>query len=191
VDPPDAGTAIGRARGDNPITGFAAPRSGSGRDYVSFPFYGPWGQWYPWYAPGFGWYAGYIGYNPWGYAATCWSWGIYGPWYDPYNYCWGAYYWPTPMYYGVEIHGAGGSSKPRQTTGEIRLLATPKEAKVYIDGALVGTVDEFNGLNSHLEIDGGRHMLRLQAEGFETYSAEIFVETGRTQTVRITMKKAK
>ena len=191
-----------RVRGDNPVMGLAAARQpgsgwggggGGGADYVSFPFYGPWGQWYPWYSSGFGWYAGYMGYNPWYYGATCWSWGIYGPWYDPYSYCWGSSYWPTSAYYGVEIGSGGGgggaASKPRKTTGEVRVLATPKTAKVYIDGALVGTVDEFDGLNTHLEVEGGRRVLGLRADGYQPYTQEIVVETGRTQTVRATMKK--
>ena len=137
------------------MTGVATPRQpgqfGGGGDFVSFPFYGPWGNWYPWYSPGFGWYAGYVGYNPWNYGATCWNWGIYGPWYDPYGYCWGAY--SAPFYVGVSIGGEGGGGEAKashKTTGDVRILATPKTAKVYIDNALVGTVDEFDGLNDHL-----------------------------------------
>lgn len=161
-----------------------------GGDYVSFPFYGPWGGYYPWYTPGFGWYVGYMGYNPWYYGATCWGWGIYGPWYDPYSYCWSSYYWPSSAYIGVDIGGGGGSSsKPQKASGDLRVIASPKTAKVYIDGALVGTVDEFDGLNSHLEVDSGRHVLGLKADGYESYTGDIVVEGGRTQTVRITMKK--
>ena len=52
----------------------------------------------------------------------------------------------------------------------IRLKANVKEAKVYVDGALYGTVDEFDGLGDHLELDGGRHTLELRADGYETYS---------------------
>jgi hypothetical protein len=184
-----------RSRGDNPITGFAAVRQPTlgpiwgGGDYVSFPFYGPWGGWYPWYTPGFGWYAGYIGYNPWNYAATCWSWGLWGPWYNPYSYCWGSYYFP-PGYYGIDI-GGGGAAKAEKTTGDLRVLASPKTAKVYIDGALVGTVDEFNGLNRHLEVETGHHVLSLKAEGYQSSVQDVVVEGGRTQTVRISLKKLK
>jgi PEGA domain len=190
--------ANARPRGDRPATGVATARQpfgggGGGDDFVSFPFYGPWGNWYPWYTPGFGWYAGYMGYNPWYYGATCWSWGIYGPWYNPYSYCWGSYYWPpASSYYGVEIGGGGGGApRPQKTTGEVRVLASPKDAKVYIDNALVGEVDEFDGLNSHLEIEGGRRTLTLKADGYVTYTKEILVELGRTVTVRVTMKKSK
>ncbi len=161
---------------------------GGGGDYVSFPFYGPWGGYYPWYSSGFGWYAGYMGYNPWYYGATCWNWGIYGPWYDPYGYCWGAY--SAPAYFGVDIGGGGGGeAKARKTTGDVRILTTPKTAKVYIDNALVGTVDEFDGLNDHLEIDSGRHVLGIKADGYQNYTQEIVVASGKTQTVRITLKK--
>jgi hypothetical protein len=179
------------------VTGIASPRpirggggGGGIDDNVSFPFYGPWGNWYPWYYGGFGWGAGYYGYSPWYYGATCWSWGRYGPWYDPYSYCWDPL-WAVGAYgYG---YSAGSSSekapKPANTMGSIRLKASPETAKVYIDGALAGTVDEFNGLNSHLDVEGGRRSLRLVAEGYQDYVTEIVVKVGTTQTVRASMKK--
>jgi hypothetical protein len=197
ADPFSSSSVAGRPRGNNPITGVATARQytgnggwGGGGDYVSFPFYGPWGDYYPWYTPGFGWYVGYMGYNPWSYGATCWGWGIYGPWYNPYDYCWGSYYWPSTGYIGVDV-GGGESPKSAKAPGDLRVLASPKTAKVYVDGALVGTVDEFDGLNSHLEIDSGHHVLGLKADGYEPYTQEVVVEGGRTQTIRIAMKKLK
>ena len=188
-------TSLNRPRGDNPVTGFAAPRqynlggggSGDG-DFVSFPFWGPWGSWYPWYSGGFGWGFGYYGYNPWYYGATCWGWGRWGAWYDPFGYCWNPY-WGAPTTY-VEI--AGGGHKPAApSTGKIRILTSPKTANVYIDDALVGTVDEFDGLGDHLELDKGRHVVSIKADGYETAVKEVVVEGGKTQTVRLSMKKIK
>ena len=57
-----------------------------GGDFVSFPFYGPWGGWYPWCYSGFGWGLGFVYYDPWFYGPTSWYWGRYGMWYDPYAY---------------------------------------------------------------------------------------------------------
>ena len=71
------------------------------------------------------------------------------------------------------------------------MKASPATAKIYIDGGLVGTVDEFDGLNDHLELDGGRHAIELRAEGYETYKGEISVAIGKTQTVRLSLKKSK
>lgn len=187
---------VNRIRGDNPIAGFATPRQplvlgGGGGDFVSNPFWGPWGSWYPWYSS---WGFGYYGYNPWYYGATCWSWGRWGAWYDPYGYCWNSwnsYYWGAPTTY-VEIAGTHhNTAKLEPKTGEIRILASPKTAKVYIDDALVGTVDEFDGLNDHLEIATGPHVIGLRADGYEQITKDIVVEGGKTHTVRLTMKKIK
>ena len=183
-----------RLRGDNPVTGFATPRQpftggGGGGDLVGFPFWGPWGQWYPWYTPGWG--IGFYGYSPWYYGATCWNWGRWGAWYDPFGYCWGSPYWGAPTTY-VEVAGTHHNySKVVPATGELRIVASPKNASVYIDNALAGTVDEFDGLNDHLEIDTGRHTLTLKADGYQPAVQEIVIEGGHTQTVRITMKKIK
>ena len=177
-----------RTRGGRPVTGEAKPRPAVGDgDQIGFPFWGPWGDWYPWYSGGFGWGVGFYGYSPWLYAGTCWGWGHYGAWYDPYGYCFDSY-WIDPGYgYG----GGGGSSEPKYqaTTGTIRLRVGPSTAKVYIDNALAGTVDEFNGLADHLEIEGGHHELKLVADGYQTYTGDINVEIGRTKTVRVNLKK--
>ena len=159
------------------------------RDYVSFPIYGPWGYYYPWYGSAFGWGMGYVSYDPWRYRGTSWGWGRYGMWYDP----WGYYPYYDPWMYGGGGGGGGGGSysepRERKTTGDIRLKANVKEAKVYVDGALYGTVDEFDGLSDHLELDGGRHTLELRADGYVTYTKEIVVDPGKTVTHRATLKK--
>lgn len=129
----------------------------------------------------------YLSYDPWRYRGTSWGWGRYGMWYDPWGYY--PYYDPYSYSYG----GGGGTRdeepRVRKTTGEIRLKANVKEAKVYVDGALYGTVEEFDGLGSHLELDGGRHVLELRADGYDTYSKEIIVEVGKTMTHRASLKK--
>jgi hypothetical protein len=181
-----------RPRGDSPITGFAAPRTftgGAGGDFISNPFWGPWGSWYPWYTPGFGFY-GYYGYNPWFYGATCWGWGRWGAWYDPFGYCWSPYYFGAPTAY-VEISGAGGREKIGPSDGKIRIVASPKTAKVYIDDALVGIVDEFDGLSDHLELPKGRHVITVRAEGYVTAVRDVNVAGGRTSTVRLSLRKVK
>ena len=155
---------------------------------MSFPFFGPWGRWYPWYTAGFGGGLGYLSYNPWGYSATCWGWDRYATWFDPFSYCWNPYSSP------VGIGGGGGGAraeKPRETTGSLRIKASPASANVYINGALAGTVDEFDGLSDHLDLEGGRHIIELRAPGYETWSEEVVVVIGKTQTVRASLKKAK
>ena len=71
----------------------------------------------------------------------------------------------------------------------IRFRANPKHARVYVDGALVGTVDEFDGLSNHLEIEAGRHQIELRADGYQSYTSEIAVRADRTVTERASLKK--
>jgi hypothetical protein len=189
------GNSAGRQRNGRPISGVAQPRGEN--DLISFPFYGPWGSLYPYVGSGFGYGLGYVTYDPWRYGATGWVWGRNGLWYDPFSYNpygfgggYGGYYDP----YG---YGGGYSSSMRdeeetyepRRVGSLRLRANPKEAKVYIDGALVGTVDEFDGLSDHLELEAGPHQLELKADGYQTYSGTINVPVGKTMTERVKMKK--
>ncbi len=73
--------------------------------------------------------------------------------------------------------------------GSIRLRASPSSAKVYVDGTLMGIVDDFDGLSSHLDLAAGQHALELRADGYETYSGTINVLVGKTMTERVTLKK--
>ena len=180
-----------------------SPIGGGGNgDYLGnagYPF-SPWGRWYPWYSGGWGY--GYVSYDPWRFGGTRWVWGRYGmwwydptpwydPWYDPY-FMFGGY--GSSSSYGQMMYGySGGSSRneePRNETGSIRLRVNPDKAKVFIDGVLQGTVDDFNGLNSHLDVAGGTHQLEVRADGYVTLKDEIVVEPGKTQTYRGALKKS-
>jgi len=182
---------VTRDRNGRPAIGTATARQNSG--LVSFPLFGPWGRWYPWYTTGFG-GLGFVTYNPWTYGATRWIWGRYGIWYDPYAYYpYGyGYYDPYGPYYGGYYSGGGGYGRDTTEdteTGSIRLRAKPSTAKVYIDGALAGVVDDFDGLTNHLELAPGVHQIELRADGYETYVGQITVEAGKTLTERISLKK--
>lgn len=179
---------VGRTRGDRPIIGRAEPRGDVDGRPVSFPFYGPWGYNYPWYGSGFGYGFGYVYYNPWMYGATSWGFGRYGLWYDPFGY--NPY---SPFAYGGGSYGYESEPEPEEErrVGSIRLRANPNTAKVYIDGALVGTVDEFDGWSNHLELDAGPHRLELKADGYAPYTGTLIVASGKTLTERVTLKKVK
>ena len=173
------------------IVGSAVPRSsvigvGGTGEFVSFPLFGPWGRWYPWCTSGFGSGFGFVTYDPWRYGATRWYWGRYGMWYDPWSY-----YWDPMWSTSGAIYSSDRTPRPKPTSGSLRIKANLAEAKVYIDGALVGTVDEFDGLNDHLEIEGGKRVIELKAEGYQDWREEVSVSVGKTRTVRANLKKVK
>lgn len=172
----------GRARNGRPIEGTAEPRRG-GRP-VSFPFFGPWGYWYPWYGSGLGSHLGVVAYDPWRYGGTPWVWSRYGLWYDPYSYY--SYVPYVHPYYGRREVERRDS---RALEGSIRLRVNPREARVFIDGALVGIVDDFDGLTQRLRLEAGTYELEIRADGYETYTGELLVTAGTTRTTRVTLKK--
>jgi hypothetical protein len=169
------------------VRGSAQARTGFGPNFRSRPTYvvrsyDPWYGYYdPWYGYGYGY--GY-GYNRWSRYPYGVGYGVFGmPYlYDPYmSYGYGG------GYYSREDRDDRDDN--RQPTGAIRLRANPRHARVYIDGALVGTVDEFDGLSDHLEIEAGRHQIELRADGYDSYTSEVSVRAGRTMTERANLKK--
>jgi hypothetical protein len=169
-----------RNRGNRPSVGLAVDRSTIDRPSLPIVI-APWTNWYPWYS-GLGWNFGYVTYGPYGYGSSRWLWGPYG-WYDPWDY--DPYYTP---YYRERYEEDYRESESRRV-GSIRLRANPEFAQVFVDGALVGVVDDFNGLTNHLELEGGTHTIELRADGYETYVREINVKVGKTVTERINLKK--
>jgi hypothetical protein len=182
-----------RERGDRPQIGTAAPRTynsvpGPSYQHSTRP-YPYW--WYSAYAPGFG-FASYDLWS-WGYRPDLWWYQPYGyRSYRPYGYGFG-----DPYGYGYG-YGYGGGSTWRdddrdddRPSGSVRLRVNPSNAKVYIDGALVGVVDDFDGLTNHLELDPGKHQLELRAPGYQSFVTDISVSNGKTVTTRAKLKKDK
>ncbi len=132
---------------------------------------------------GFGYGYSYYGRSSWGGSPYGPGYGLFG--YDPY----GAMY--APLYLGGGFVGGGRDQDDDRPNGSIRLRAEPREAKVYVDGALVGTVDDFDGLRNHLDLQPGRHHIELRAEGYDNYSTDVSVAEGKTLTTRASMKKTK
>lgn len=143
-----------------------------------YPFVGPWGRWYPWYSSGFGWGGlGYLAYDP-----------YYSPMYYRYPYNSG---YPYDLYGRDRGYSYAADEDFNEPMGAVRLRVSPDTARVYINGALVGTVDDFNGLSDHLQLPPGMHQIEIRAEGYETYVAGITVEAGKTRTERFSLKKSR
>lgn len=109
------------------------------------------------------------------------------PYYSPFYWgsfygspFWGPYGWPPPYgYYGAYYDYAS----------DVRIMATPREAEVYVDGYLVGTVDDFDGWSQRLRIQPGEHEIELYLEGYRTLRQKMLFRPGETYKIRGALDK--
>jgi hypothetical protein len=114
------------------------------------PYYRPYYPYYPYY------YAPYY---------TGLYFGLHNP------YFWGPYaQYPYP-YYGYW---------PYDNTGSARLQVTPREARVYVDGYFVGTVDDFDGNFQRLNVEAGEHELQVYLDGYRPFTMKVLFLRGKT-----------
>ncbi len=104
------------------------------------------------------------------------------PYYSPFYWgsyygspFWGPYGWPPPYAY------YGGYS---DYASDVRVMATPREAEVYVDGYLVGTVDDFDGWSQRLRIQPGEHEIELYLEGHRSVRQKMLFRPGETYKIR-------
>lgn len=94
-------------------------------------------------------------------------WGWWGGWYYP----WGPYYpWGAGAYWYPE--------QVRPSMGALDLDIRPEEAKVYLDGHLIGIADNFDGWPRHLWLEEGTYDLVFYREGYETLARQYTIYPG-------------
>jgi hypothetical protein len=114
--------------------------------------------------------------------------GGFYPYYSPFYWgafygspFWGPYgYWPP--YYGFY--------PAYDYASEVRVLATPREAEVYVDGYLVGTVDDFDGWSQRLRLQPGEHEIELYLEGYRSVRQKTLFRPGETYKIRAVLERA-
>jgi len=174
-----------RPRGDQPVTGTAVTRVGPPPNGDHGRYYGGGYYYDPYY---YGNYYGY-GYSPY----------YYSPFYAPYGFGlgyglysglgWNPYFgdpFADPNYGG---YGGYSSSQYDEEQGNLKLKVKPRNAKVFVDGYLVGTVDEFDGAFQKLALNGGRHKVEVKADGYETAEFDVLVAPGKTVTFQGDLKR--
>jgi hypothetical protein len=76
-----------------------------------------------------------------------------------------------------------------EDSASVRVLVTPRQASVYVDGFYAGIVDDFNGLFQRLPLPPGDHEVVLHLEGYRTVHQRLNLEPHATYKVRYTMEK--
>lgn len=131
------------------------------------------------FVPG-GYYGGYGYYDPWGYRLTG-----YGGGYGGYSGdCLGYY---DPWYGGYPTSPQSTYSSSDQ--GSLKVKIKPREAEVYVDGYLVGIVDDFDGIFQRLHIESGPHRIEVRAQGYEPLAFDVRITPEHTTTYRGELKR--
>jgi hypothetical protein len=98
---------------------------------------------------------------------------FYDPFYGPYPW------WPASAYWGY--------NPVFDYRAELRILATPREATVYVDGFYAGVVDDFDGTFQRLPLTPGGHRIELYLEGHRTVRKSLYLQPGSTTKLRETL----
>ncbi|MEO8521814.1 MAG: carboxypeptidase-like regulatory domain-containing protein [Acidobacteriota bacterium] len=101
--------------------------------------------------------------------------------------------------YGIGYYGAGGAYPygytprgyynpvPGRYYGGVRITEAPRDGQVFADGYYVGTVNDFDGVFQHVNLEAGRHRIEIDAPGFQPVAFDVMVQPGRTMTLRADM----
>jgi hypothetical protein len=96
---------------------------------------------------------------------------FYDPFYGPYPW-WSRTGYPFAYYPVYDTHAT------------VRVLATPKDAAVYVDGFYAGTVHDFNDWWQGLPLPPGGHEIVLFLEGYRTTRDRLYAAPGSTMKLR-------
>jgi PEGA domain-containing protein len=97
--------------------------------------------------------------------------------YDPFWMGWYGYqYRPYPRY---------GYYEP---AAELRTQVTPRQAEVYVDGYLTGTVDDFDGIFQRLRVPLGEHEITIYYEGYRSIHQKMLFRPFESYTLREAMQ---
>jgi hypothetical protein len=115
-----------------------------------------------------------------------------GSWRGPRGVYSGGYGVVYGLPYGYMPYGVAQPVVPGQQTvtagaeipeGFLRLLVTPREADVIVDGVVVGTVDDFGGRREQA-LPAGPHRIRIEAPGYDPVEFDVRVPAGDTISLR-------
>ena len=113
----------------------------------------------------------------------------YPYYYNPFFFSFGfGYGYGAPFYpyaYGYPYPYGGYYYDP---TPELRVQVTPRQADVYIDGYLVGTVDDYDGTFQRLHVPFGEHEISIYREGYHTITERMLFRPGQSYNLKQAMQ---
>jgi|SRR6266496_272945 len=101
---------------------------------------------------------------------------------------WGGWGWGYPGYgYGYGYDPAYGYGRP--AWARVKTDVSPEESRVYLDGKLIGTADDFDGWPDYLYLRRGHYRLEFRLTGYEPVTIEVDARPGATIKVDNHLKK--
>jgi hypothetical protein len=162
-----------------PGGGFGHPGYGGGYGHP-----GHWGGYgHPGYWGGYHYPNGYWGVN------VGWGWGPYwgwGGWWGP-GWGWGPY-WGYGAPVGYQAVPVGG------TAPELAVVDTdvePEQARVLLDGTLIGVADNFDGYPDYLYLKPGHYTIDFQLQGYASQKVEIDAQPGGYFPIKFKLERIK
>jgi len=127
---------------------------------------------------------------------------VYRPYYaSPYHWYAGFYggYYAYPFYFSVGVgpHAPDYYGYPYypyypwysyDPAASLRLQVTPGGAEVFVDGSYAGTVEDFDGTFQRLRLYPGEHTVEVFLPGHRILTQRIYLQMGKTFTVRATLE---
>ena len=95
------------------------------------------------------------------------------------------------MTLGSATPGAQVPWLPFGPLGAIKLEVTPRDAEVFVDGYLTGTVDDFDGFFQRLRLPAGEHEIQLYKDGYRSVRQKVYLEPDATFRLRHTLEPLK
>jgi hypothetical protein len=103
-----------------------------------------------------------------------------GYFYDPF---YGPYPWWSPAAYPYRYYPVFDDR------AEVRVLVTPKEAAVYVDGYYAGIVGDFDGFFQRLPLTPGPHAIDVYLPAYRTLHQQLYLGPNSTYSLRSTMER--
>jgi hypothetical protein len=72
-------------------------------------------------------------------------------------------------------------------SSSVRIVATPRDAEVYMDGYYAGVVDDFDGFFQRLHVPPGAHEITLYHDGYRSVHQKVYLTPRSSQKFSYTM----
>ena len=111
---------------------------------------------------------------------------FYSPFYSPFFFdpFFGSFYgWGYPGWFGPGSYNRFGVEE-----SSARIQVTPKQAEVYVDGYLAGSVDDFDGMAQRLRVSPGEHVIELYLDGHKSIAQTIMFQRGQSYRIKHAME---